>query len=1391
MNVLKPRLAMNYTLFLLLLFSSLTFAQNQKRFWMSPASVRADFWTMFEPNTSWDTLRSRIDVFSIHVNAFGVRDTAKMWGAATMLRNAGVKVNIEAGGLRPFSGCDSLAGERHAQLELSQMQRWLQRGGEIHFVTMDSPINTMILNGDPSGTCNWTVQRAANEMVDYMKAVRAQIPGVVFALVEPVPWYSVGSFPPHPGNNYGDLLKTLDTVLTVIAQRGETLGIFHSDSPYEYGQNSFTKGWKKIKAVEDWLHARGIRHGRIHNSQEGGFTSDSLFFERTLDSRRQYKAVGGDEDEIEVWCWYAHPAANWPETQPFTFAYTCKKFFEQASQSKVFATLEPPDGKVYHGIQTVFGGHASYIATLDSTTQPAVRGIFMDVPGSRPPQTNFNGLRSFLNDAKKIGYIPEVSLFLVTSQASPTGATDSVIALTTQHDEFLDSIVTIMKTFGGKLFLRIGGEFNGWWNGGGYHPYLYPKAFQKIVDLCAAKDFRDSVATVWCYYPAAANDFDSLDAKGYRWYPGDGYVDWFGLDLFDAEDFDPALPDYNRGIITRKGKSERFLSMARSKGKPVFLNETSAKGVTITSDPQDGVNDWNAWFAKFWQFIDNHQEVKGFNYINQHWDVTGFPGWGDARIENNAYVTAQYQAEMRKPKYIHLPTGTAPTVNLPQQVILIAPANNTMTMDSSVNLVWNRSAPNVDLYRIHVTTDASFNTLVMNDSTVTDTTRTFGGMTIGSVYHWRVQAHNADGWGAFSPTWTFERTLDTIPRVPPGMVVLISPRDSSEVIGSDVTLVWHRQQPVVTRYHVQVARDARFVNLVLDDVSVRDTIRAFSGLTQGSTYFWRVRAQNVIGYGPYSDVWTFTRKDTTTFNPKANVIIDPQIVHQTIEGWGASSNFFEEPVARLPERTRNEIFDLVFEDLGANILCIRLYSDFQTSKNGPYNWDVMASQRLIVNEALRRGNIDFIWLKISSPPGWMKTNNSAANGGSVKPEHYQDYADFLSHYIRKMKEDYGITIGAVSIFNEPGFVATYESTSTTPEQYRDILKVVGATFERDGIGHVWLIGPETGNIGQNQSYFNTILSDPEAASRIQRLTTHQYGDQLLLYGTGPGDAWPWISETGFRNGKRVWETEMYVGGPNMATNDIDEGLRLALLMWNAVTNGQVTAWHYWQYIFPDESSDNKSQGLIPFFRESYSVYPRYHVFKHWSKNIKRGAVRVYAANDNKDLHVAAFTQQKNAVIVAFNRTGNDIEATFTSPLFTDSVEHIRTSATESYAQQPQLQPQSQSITLPIRSKSISTLIIPQGTSGVDEIPAPGSIAIHAYPHPVETQSLLSFRFPEAGNAVITLHDVLGRQVRLLFDGRTIRTLDLSLDAITLSPGLYQVRVVMKGTVAMRLVVVSK
>ncbi|MBT3233854.1 MAG: T9SS type A sorting domain-containing protein [Calditrichaeota bacterium] len=492
----------------------------------------------------------------------------------------------------------------------------------------------------------------------------------------------------------------------------------------------------------------------------------------------------------------------------------------------------------------------------------------------------------------------------------------------------------------------------------------------------------------------------------------------------------------------------------------------------------------------------------------------------------------------------------------------------------------------------------------------------------------------------------------------------------------------------------------------------------------------------------------------------ANITLDADVEFQTMEGWGASSNFFEERIGRLPAENRETAFDFVYDDLGTNILCIRLYSDFQIEEGGDYNWGCMAVQRMIVNEALERGKINTIWLKVSSPPGWMKDNNDARHAGNVLEEHYQNYADYLTYYVSHMRDDYGITIDAVSIFNEPGWPhnnVNYESTSTSPEAYRDVLKFVGQTFEENDLDDVMLIGPESGHITGDRGCLNTylpvIFADSIATSYLDKITTHQYGDQLVVYGTGPADNWAGLRDLAAENSLPIWETEMFIGGNNQATEDIVEGLKVALLMWTAVTQGNVTAWHYWQYINPDESEDNKSQGVVaiaPRVNE-IEVFPRYYCMKQWTRNVPQGSIRIDAVSDDENLHVAGFKVEDDIVIVAFNRTEEVIAANFEMELISGEIEHIRTSARENYISQDALQYNNQGFEVELPSNSICTFIVPTGHTAIEQdgsVPEDFNI-LRCYPNPFNSRMQIEFELPYASKVGLNILNISGERLKSL------------------------------------------
>ncbi|MBE0646039.1 MAG: hypothetical protein IH600_18295 [Bacteroidetes bacterium] len=628
--------------------------------------------------TKWSEVLGKLDILKFYIGNIGMRidpDTARTLISALLAHD--IKIAVELGGLLDWHASK---GTQTAQASFQQdyanvkplidLIRSIDPARSIDMLDMDGPIRRMLFPNNTKADYH-TLASAVTELSKVVQLWRDSVPGIEINLLTNFPNWAWGSTPSYfaingQSDGYGRYIDVLNAVEAEKAVSGLYFDGLTVDNPYDYATGKAQTNQPALIAGVDWMQrlveldakakSMGLKVNMIFNTN-GGRNAQG-YSEQSLALIDLYHQRVGIPDGYWIQSWYQLPGAWLPETEAYTMTNLVREAMKKiATVPQGVALLEPTDGRVYHGVQTMTfeGGGvdpvAGYLSALNGEDiQPASRGMFFSIPGTRGTAQTLRQLGEFYHAADSIGFIPELSLFL-TSNVS----TDSVIAVSTQYDDVIDSIITLSKQYGKSMFLRIGGEFNGDWNG--YHERLYVTMFRKITDMFAARGFRDSVATIWCYYPAGPDNFDSTDVQGALWYPGDEYVDWFGLDLFDPQDFDMSLPDYDRRGITRKGKAERFLAMARSKGKPVYMSETSAKGMNISADAADSQSDWDNWFAKFFDFISAHTEIKGYSYIDANWPEQAYAGWGDARIQNSPDISAWYRQEMHKPQYIHLPAA--------------------------------------------------------------------------------------------------------------------------------------------------------------------------------------------------------------------------------------------------------------------------------------------------------------------------------------------------------------------------------------------------------------------------------------------------------------------------------------------------------------------------------------------------------------------------------------------------------------------------------------------------------------------------------------------------------------------------------------------------------------
>jgi hypothetical protein len=183
---------------------------------------------------------------------------------------------------------------------------------------------------------------------------------------------------------------------------------------------------------------------------------------------------------------------------------------------------------------------------------------------------------------------------------------------------------------------------------------------------------------------------------------------------------------------------------------------------------------------------------------------------------------------------------------------LVSPANNSTGQPVSLAFLWRRVS-NATAYAFQLGTDPTFATgLVKNDTSVADTTRFVAGLAYKTTYYWHVRARQGAATGPFSETWNFTTTARL-----PDAVTLIQLADGASGIGqNNVRFIWNHSQPGVTRYWFEMALDPNF-SLRSVDSSIVDSTTVVNSLITGSDYYWRVRAGNVDGWGPFSQTRSF------------------------------------------------------------------------------------------------------------------------------------------------------------------------------------------------------------------------------------------------------------------------------------------------------------------------------------------------------------------------------------------------------------------------------------------------------------------------------------------------------------------------------------------------------
>ena len=189
--------------------------------------------------------------------------------------------------------------------------------------------------------------------------------------------------------------------------------------------------------------------------------------------------------------------------------------------------------------------------------------------------------------------------------------------------------------------------------------------------------------------------------------------------------------------------------------------------------------------------------------------------------------------------------------DLPGDPQLISPADKSMLQSDSVLFTWLPKV-NAGNYRLQISSDLSFETLVLDTSGVSNTSIWVKNLPRSLMYYWRVQSVNVVG----NSDWSADNSF-TITELPPNPPQLAGPSSNETAVNPEsVTFSWQRGEGVET-WRVQISNDRQF-RIRRDTTGVADTSLVVNGLSRANTYYWRVQAENIGGSSAWSSIGSFS-----------------------------------------------------------------------------------------------------------------------------------------------------------------------------------------------------------------------------------------------------------------------------------------------------------------------------------------------------------------------------------------------------------------------------------------------------------------------------------------------------------------------------------------------------
>jgi O-glycosyl hydrolase len=410
------------------------------------------------------------------------------------------------------------------------------------------------------------------------------------------------------------------------------------------------------------------------------------------------------------------------------------------------------------------------------------------------------------------------------------------------------------------------------------------------------------------------------------------------------------------------------------------------------------------------------------------------------------------------------------------------------------------------------------------------------------------------------------------------------------------------------------------------------------------------------------------------------VTIDAARQYQRIYGFGVSEGFGQaKALMSAPASVQKQVLSLLYSPTrGAGLTILRneisADKEFTIEPKAPSSPAAKPSYLSLAEVDQDQGQLWFakqikadygasVFADAWSAPGFMKTDDSAINGGTVcgapgasctSGDWRQAYANYLVQYAR----DYaaaGVPLGYLGPENEANLSVGQDSMIMSPAQTANFMGILGATLARSGLS---TRAECCASISWNyaQQYAAAIETDKAANTATALFTSHGY----FAAPDAPLKGWS----------KPVWETEWAPFGfqpwdPAWDDGTPSSGFTWAQNIYTGLTAANLDAFLYlWGANTSTTAMTGPNTGLVAVKRNTVATSGRLWAFASYSRFIRPGAVRIGATTSRTGLEVGAFRNSDGSIaVVVLNSTHSrqvanfslrGLDATHVTPYLTDT-----------------------------------------------------------------------------------------------------------------------------------------